>query len=56
MYQKAGAAFAAGGAGTLAYTGFGAVWIIVAGFALVAAGAALTRIVPRFGRRRDPAA
>ena len=48
MYQKAGAALGAGG---LAYTGFGSVWAVMAGFALLAAGAALLRIAPRLRRR-----
>lgn len=48
MYQKAGAAMGAGG---LAYTGFGSVWAVLAGFALVAMGAAVLRIAPRFRGR-----
>ena len=35
------------GAGGLAYTGFGSVWAVLAGFALVAMGAAVLRIAPR---------
>jgi hypothetical protein len=48
MYQKAGAVMGAGG---LAYTGFDSMWAVMAGFALIAMGAAVLRIVPRFRRR-----
>jgi len=52
MYQHGGAAAAAGVTGGLAMTGASVVWIALAGFAFLAAGMALTRIAPRFGRRR----
>ena len=39
------------GAGGLAYTGFGSMWTVLAGFALIAMGAAVLRIAPRFRRR-----
>lgn len=39
------------GAGGLAYTGFGSVWAVLAGFALIAMGAAVLRVAPRFRRR-----
>ena len=47
MYQKVGAAAAMGSAGGLAFTGVHVVWLVLAGFALIAAGAALLRILPR---------
>jgi hypothetical protein len=53
MYQKAGAAFAAGVTGGLAWTGANAIWLVLAGFALLAAGTALIRIAPRWRRRRS---
>lgn len=53
MYQKAGAALTAGTAGTLAYTGMSAFWYVLAGFALLAAGTALMRIVPRRAAKRQ---
>jgi LPXTG-motif cell wall-anchored protein len=53
MYQKAGAAFAAGTTGGLAWTGANVVWLMLAGFALLAAGAALVRIAPRWRKRRS---
>lgn len=53
MYQKAGTAFAAGAAGGLAWTGANVVWLMLAGFALVAAGSALARIAPRWRRHRS---
>ncbi|MGW4484492.1 hypothetical protein ACWEOE_11695 [Amycolatopsis sp. NPDC004368] len=51
MYQKIGAASAAGVTGGLAYTGVSVLWLVLAGFALLAAGVALTRIVPVLRRR-----
>lgn len=51
MYQKVGTAAAMGATGGLAYTGVNALWLVLAGFALIAAGTALLRILPRF--RRD---
>ena len=48
MYNNvAGSAVAAGSVGTLAFTGANAVWFALAGFALIAAGTALARMVPR---------
>ena len=47
MYDKA---LASSGAATLAalpVTGFSVVWFLIAGFALLMAGGALLRIVPR---------
>ena len=51
MYQKIGAASAAGVTGGLAYTGLSVVWLALAGFALIGAGAALNRIRPKFARK-----
>lgn len=53
MYHKVGAAAAAGATGGLAHTGLSVVWLLLAGFALLAAGTALARIAPRFSRRTD---
>lgn len=53
MYQKAGAAVTTGAVGGLAATGANVLWTVLAGFALIAAGAALSRIAPRFGRGRS---
>lgn len=47
MYQKIGAASAAGVTGGLAYTGLSVLWMVLAGFALISAGAALNRIRPK---------
>lgn len=52
MYQNpgavlGGAAGAGAGAGVLATTGWDALWLPMAGFALVAAGMALLRTMPR---------
>lgn len=48
MYDNPSAPLAAGGTGSvLAYTGFNSVWFALAAFALIAAGTALMRIVPR---------
>ena len=48
MYSKVGTLVGgAGGAGTLAYTGFDALGWVVAGTTLVFAGAALLKLVPR---------
>ncbi|MEO8518446.1 MAG: hypothetical protein ABI438_04645 [Dermatophilaceae bacterium] len=48
MYNNvAGSAVAAGSVGTLAFTGANTVWFALAGFALIAAGTALARMVPR---------
>lgn len=54
MYQHPGSLTAAGltgGAGTLAYTGVNAIWLVLAGFALLAAGSALLRISPKIRSR-----
>jgi hypothetical protein len=50
MYQKAGIAVAAGTTGGLAMTGANVLWLVLAGFALLAAGTAVARIAPK--RRR----
>lgn len=47
MYHNAAAPFAGG---ALATTGFNSLWYGLAAFALIAAGAALLRIVPRRGQ------
>jgi hypothetical protein len=47
MYEKAGLAAAAGTTGGLALTGMNIMWLVLAGFALLAVGSALMRIVPR---------
>jgi hypothetical protein len=48
MYNNPSAPLAAGGAtGVLAYTGFDAIWLALAAFAMIALGAALMRIVPK---------
>lgn len=51
MYQKVGAVTAAGATSGLAYTGVNALWLVLAAFALLAAGAALLRIAPAMRRR-----
>lgn len=48
LYDNPSAPMAAGGTGgVLAYTGFESLWWALAAFALLAAGTALMRIVPR---------
>ncbi len=48
MYDKGIAAIGGGAAaGTLAFTGFDVVWYLLGGFALIAAGLALLRTLPR---------
>jgi hypothetical protein len=47
MYNNPTSVIAAGSAGTLAFTGANAIWLVLAGFALIAAGTALARVVPR---------
>lgn len=47
MYDKALASSGAATLGTLPVTGFDAVWFVIAGFALLMAGGALLRIIPR---------
>jgi hypothetical protein len=49
MYNKAGLAGAAG-LTALPFTGLNWVWYLTAGFALVAAGAALLRVLPKLTR------
>jgi len=53
MYQKIGAAGAAGLTGGLAYTGASVLWLLLAGFALLAAGIALLRISPKLRRAAE---
>ena len=54
MYNNPSAAGAAGiGAATLPYTGIDAVWLLLAGFALIAAGSAMRRMLPVWRRKRD---
>lgn len=48
MYDKC--ITGAGGAGCLASTGVGNVWLVLGAFALLAVGTALMRIVPRRAR------
>ena len=53
MYNNPSAAGAAGiGAATLPYTGIDAIWLTLAGFALVAAGSAILRMLPVWRRKR----
>ena len=54
MYNNVTAPAAAGGATSagLAATGANTLWVVLAGFAMVAAGTALMRIAPRFRRSR----
>ncbi|SBT55004.1 hypothetical protein GA0070621_5836 [Micromonospora narathiwatensis] len=54
MYNNVTAPAAAGAAtsGSLALTGASTLWIVLAGFAMVAAGSALMRIVPKVRRSR----
>ncbi len=48
MYDKGIAGVGAGGGvGALAYTGVDLVWLLLAAFALLAAGMAILRILPR---------
>jgi hypothetical protein len=48
MYDKAISGLGSTiGIGTLAYTGLNVVWLALAGFALIAAGMAVLRTVPR---------
>jgi hypothetical protein len=48
MYHKGILAGVAGVAlGTLPFTGFNLIWVVIAGFALLMAGGACWRIVPR---------
>jgi hypothetical protein len=43
----AGAAATVGTAATLPFTGLNLIWILLAGFALIAAGIAIMRVIPR---------
>lgn len=52
MYQKIGATSAAGVTGGLAFTGVNVLWVLLAGFALLAAGTALLRVLPKV-RKHD---
>jgi LPXTG-motif cell wall-anchored protein len=47
MYHHAGTVGTAAAAGALPFTGFNAIWFVLAGFALLAAGTSLLRMVPR---------
>ncbi|WP_166463032.1 hypothetical protein [Amycolatopsis acidicola] len=51
MYQKIGAATAAGATTGLAYTGANVLWLVLTAFALLATGIALLRIGPALRRR-----
>ncbi|MEU2615949.1 hypothetical protein ABZ570_30915 [Micromonospora sp. NPDC007271] len=50
--MTAPAAAGAATSGGLALTGASTVWIVLAGFAMLAAGSALMRIAPRLRRSR----
>jgi len=54
MYNNVTAPAAAGAAtsGGLAVTGASTIWIVLAGFAMVAVGSALMRIAPKLRRSR----
>jgi hypothetical protein len=43
----AGAVAAVAAAGTLPFTGLNLIWVLLAGFALIAAGTAIMRMIPR---------
>jgi hypothetical protein len=43
----AGATGAVGAAATLPFTGLNLIWVLLAGFALIAAGIAILRVIPR---------
>jgi LPXTG-motif cell wall-anchored protein len=47
MYNTPTSVVAAGSVGALAFTGSNVIWFVLAGFAMIAAGTALARIVPR---------
>jgi hypothetical protein len=47
MYNNPAPVMAAGAAGTLAFTGGNVVWSVLAGFALIAVGSAISRMLPR---------
>jgi hypothetical protein len=42
-----GAVGAVGAAATLPFTGLNLIWVLLAGFALIAAGTAIARMIPR---------
>lgn len=50
MYNNPSAPLAAGGTGALAMTGFEAVWLVLAAFALLALGTAIVRMAPKPAR------
>jgi hypothetical protein len=43
----AGATGVVGAAATLPFTGLNVIWVLLAGFALIAAGIAILRVIPR---------
>jgi len=47
MYNNPSPVLAAGTAGALAFTGANVVWLVLASFAMLAAGTAMSRIMPR---------
>lgn len=47
MYNVKAAGVGAAGSASLAYTGMNTMFFVVAGFTLIMAGLALTRLVPR---------
>ena len=47
MYSKSGALGSAVTTGGLAATGMNIIWVVLASFALLSAGLALLRIIPR---------
>jgi hypothetical protein len=47
MYNNVGALGAGAAAGTLPFTGFSTIWMVLAGFALLSVGTAIMRIIPR---------
>lgn len=53
MYQKAAAGLGATGAGVLPFTGSNVVFLVLAAFALLAAGTAMLRVVPKFATRKE---
>lgn len=50
MYQKAAAGLGATTAGMLPFTGSNIIYLVLAAFALLAAGTALLRVVPKLRR------
>lgn len=47
MYQKAAAGLGAGGAAVLPFTGGNVLFLVLAAFALLAAGTAILRVIPK---------